>query len=84
MAVTGDYRWSTLEGTEQIREVTRVLVHERYDPQGLDNNIALFVLSDPLRFDKYTKLVTIPRQNVHMKRNFTKERDFLLSSGESH
>ena len=64
LAVTGDYHMGSLEGTEQIRNIRQVIVHENWDAQTFDNNVAILVLEDPLRFDNYTRIINIPRGNI--------------------
>ena len=61
IAVTGDYRKSTLEGTEQVRTVTQMITHGNFTPLTWDNDIALLVLAEPLQFDNYTRAIEIPR-----------------------
>ena len=69
-AVTGDHRKSTFDGTEQVRTVKRIIIHENYDPPTFDNDIALLVLEEPLRFDNNTRFIEIPRWNLSRKRKF--------------
>ena len=75
MAVTGDYRMRSYEGTEQIRKLRRVIVHEKWNAQTGDNDIAILVLEDPLRFDNYTRPIEIPRGNVSRRSKCTKNND---------
>ena len=80
--MTGDYQRSAIEGTEQERTIKRLIMHEEYDPQVHDNDIALLVLQEPLRFDNYTNFIEILGQNMSVKRKFTAEHD-LISSGKN-
>ena len=68
IAVPGDYKRSTLDGTEQERTVEEIIVHEDHNPRTYDNDIALVVLHEPLRFDNYTKPVHILRPELSRKR----------------
>ena len=68
MAVTGDFNRSTLEGAEQVRTVERIIIHENYNPRNYDNDIALVVLRDPLRFDDFTKPINLSPLGLSRKR----------------
>ena len=63
-AVTGEHQLSVHEGTEQIRRVSRLILHEHYDSETSDNDIALLVLDEPLEFNNRTQPIRIPYANV--------------------
>lgn len=59
-AVAGEYDLSASEGTEQIRTVTAVIIHEQFNRATLDNDIALLVLNDSLTFnEKYVRPIPL-------------------------
>ena len=68
-AVTGFYRRRYFDDTVQKRNVRTVIPHGMYNSRTLDNNIALIVLEEPLRFDDYTSPIEIPEGNRSRKRN---------------
>lgn len=71
--VTGDHQLSISEGTEQIRNVSRAIIHEHWDLPTKDNDIALLVLDEPLRFDNYTSPIQLAAQeNATASRKFLK------------
>lgn len=58
--IAGDHNLYEEEGTEQVVEVAKIIIHEAYDPQMLVNDIALLKLKNPLRFTKYINKIRLP------------------------
>jgi len=46
--VAGDHSLQNVDGTEQTRAVSRVIIHEEYDSWTIENDIALLKLTTPL------------------------------------
>lgn len=59
--VAGDHNRDVNEGTEQVRDVSSVLVHPEYDDWWITNDIALMVLSEPLQFDDYVQPIKLAK-----------------------
>ena len=56
--MAGEHSLTLNDHGEQIRRVTRIIKHENYNAQTLDNDIALLELNEPLNFDdKYVRSV---------------------------
>ena len=63
--IAGVHDLKAFDGTEQIRNVTRLTLHENYNTQTFDNDIALLQLNAPLNFDvKHVDAVQIRDSNV--------------------
>jgi hypothetical protein len=45
---------------EQIRRVSKILMHESYDPDLIDNDITLFKLDRPFVMNDYVSTVCLP------------------------
>jgi len=52
------------EGSEATYQVQRVYRHQRYNPNRLNNDIALLKLNRPIAFGKYVKPICLPKKNV--------------------
>lgn len=49
---------------EQKRRVTKILMHEHYDPVIMDNDITLLKLNEPLQINKFVSMVCLPETLV--------------------
>lgn len=60
-AVAGEFDIKKWDGTEQVRNVARLIIHEEYNrPSKWDNDIALVVLNEPILFDeKYVRPIPL-------------------------
>lgn len=59
-AVAGEHDLMRSEGMEQVRLVTRLIVHEDYNETTVDNDIAFLVLNESLQFnDRYVRPVAV-------------------------
>lgn len=45
---------------QQIRRVTKILMHESYDSDLIDNDITLFKLDKPFILNEYVNIVCLP------------------------
>ena len=63
-AVTGRRSLRTLEGTEQVRNISEIIRHDQYNRRTFDHDIALLVLDQPLEFDDFMRPIGIPEENV--------------------
>ena len=57
--VAGVHELNATGGTEQVCSVGRAIIHENYNTTTWDNDIALLILNEPLRFDDYTKPIRL-------------------------
>ena len=57
---TGEYDRRVLEGTEREFEVSEIIRHPDYNPNTLNNDIALIKLKAPIMMDKYRSPVCLP------------------------
>ncbi|XP_048458511.1 coagulation factor IX-like [Rhincodon typus] len=64
--IAGEHLLETEEGTEQVRNASRMILHERYNAETIDSDIALLQLSDPIELDDYAVPICLA------------ERDFVL------
>lgn len=60
----GEHNLENKEGTEQEYRVVQVFMHPEYDPETVDNDIALLKLSSPAVLDKHVQLACLPKQNA--------------------
>jgi len=51
----GEHNRNSNEGSEQTVRVSRVVKHPSYNPRTMDNDIAMFKLAQPVRFNKYVQ-----------------------------
>jgi len=56
-------RWST-EGSEVDIPVERVISHPKFDKHTYNNDIALFKLAKPIKFNKYVSPICLPTTEV--------------------
>jgi len=60
----GEHDRENFEGPEQNIRVVKVFRHEGYDPNQLNNDIAMFKLERPVKFNKYVSPACLPKANV--------------------
>ncbi|CAI9616659.1 unnamed protein product, partial [Staurois parvus] len=68
----GEYDRRTLEDTEQQIAVTRLIIHPKFDPATVNNDIALMRLAQPAVYDKYVLPICLPSYGLSEK-NLTVE-----------
>ncbi|XP_041935670.1 coagulation factor VII isoform X1 [Alosa sapidissima] len=56
----GEHHREVTEGSEQVRNVTKVLLHERYDHATKDNDLALLRLKSPITLGNFIIPVCLP------------------------
>ncbi|XP_078578599.1 plasminogen-like [Branchiostoma floridae x Branchiostoma japonicum] len=56
----GSYRRQNTDSTQRDHAVSRVIMHERYNSNLIDNDIALMKLSSSITFDDYASPVCLP------------------------
>jgi len=57
---TGEYDRDVIEGSEKVYQVEKVIVHPGYNPNVLNNDIALLKLSAPVAFNKFVSPICLP------------------------
>ncbi|XP_047142007.1 trypsin-3 isoform X1 [Hydra vulgaris] len=57
---TGEHTLSVNEGTEEDIPALKIIKHRGYNPQTLDNDIALIKLSRPCRLSSYVNTACLP------------------------
>ncbi|KAK2857213.1 hypothetical protein Q5P01_005948 [Channa striata] len=58
--VAGEHNTEMNEGTEQLIQVTEIIMHENYTTRNADNDIALLRLASPITYTKYAIPVCLP------------------------
>jgi len=58
--VAGDVDRNTNEGTEQTRQVSRMVIHAEYDDMMISNDIALMWLAEPLELNENVQPIAVP------------------------
>lgn len=59
--ILGDVKHNKKEGSEQIFEVDKIIVHEKYNnPVSINNDVTLIKLSKPARINAFVKTVCLP------------------------
>ena len=61
--VTGEHDTSVNEGREQWLSVRSAVIHESYNEDESENDIALLILQSPIRLDNFSKAIKIPQPN---------------------
>ncbi|ODM99659.1 Trypsin-1 [Orchesella cincta] len=61
----GDLKMSDITGNEQIRQVTRIFIHEEYRslPNTIKNDIALLLINEPFHISDFVSPINLPRQD---------------------
>ncbi|XP_077630670.1 ovochymase-1, partial [Crocuta crocuta] len=59
--IAGDHDRTLKEPTEQVRRAKHIVVHEDFDRQSSDSDIALIQLSSPLAFNSVVRPVCLPQ-----------------------
>lgn len=60
----GEHDRYSSEGTEVDIKVKKVVRHPKFDPHTYNNDIALFKLDEPIKFNKYVSPVCLPKSDV--------------------
>ncbi|XP_047737890.1 transmembrane protease serine 9 [Hyalella azteca] len=81
--VAGEHDLSKDEGTEQARDVTKIIMHENYDSSTTTNDISLLFVGTPLIFNSYVDGVTLPASGQSFSGNALVSGWGTLSSGGS-
>ena len=65
ICVTGEHDLRKADGTEQVIPIGKVFTHPKYNPPatGLDYDVALIKLREPIRFNKDVRPVCLPTRN---------------------
>lgn len=64
--VLGEHSQTTSEGTEVEIEVGRVVVHDRYDPDTTDFDIALLYIDAPLKLSCNVRPICLPSEDCEI------------------
>lgn len=65
----GEHDLGATEGTEQDYRVVNIHVHPEYDPETVDNDIALLKLSSPSEMNRHVQLACVPKHNDPLPRD---------------
>ncbi|KAG9509990.1 Plasma kallikrein, partial [Fragariocoptes setiger] len=63
----GEHNIDIYEGTEQEQRVTRSFIHNKYDPNIVDSDIALLKLKTPFRLNRHVWPACLPPANEELK-----------------
>ncbi|KAJ7319774.1 hypothetical protein JRQ81_019285 [Phrynocephalus forsythii] len=63
----GEHRIDLEEGSEQERRVAEIIIHEKYSPTSVDNDIALMRLASPVNFTDYVVPICLASQRFAAK-----------------
>lgn len=61
---SGDHDLDVMDGSEEAYNVTRVIIHENYDPVSLDSDLALIQLSEEPKRSVYAVPVCLPTPHL--------------------
>ena len=67
-AVGGAHNLNNPTGNEQVRKISRLIIHENWDFGTANNDIAILVLDRPFEFNNFTKPIRIPSPNARLPR----------------
>lgn len=62
--VLGEHNQLVNEGTEKELSIKEIIIHEKYDSDTNDNDIALFRLPEDVQFNRYIKPICLPKEDV--------------------
>ncbi|CAG7729852.1 unnamed protein product [Allacma fusca] len=62
--VSGEYRLSANDSTEQFRDTRQIFMHEDYHEKTYANDIALLLLANEFQLDNFTKVISLPQENM--------------------
>ncbi|XP_077481964.1 coagulation factor VII-like [Stigmatopora argus] len=62
--VAGEHNTAVEEGTEQVIHVAQILMHENYEKETADNDIALLRLASPVVYTLYAVPVCLPTKTL--------------------
>ncbi|XP_061688427.1 coagulation factor VII-like [Syngnathoides biaculeatus] len=62
--VAGEHNTQVEEGTEQVIQVSEILMHELYEKKTADNDIALLRLASPVVYTPYAVPVCLPTKTL--------------------
>ena len=62
--VAGAHDLNDYQGSEQVRKVAKIYVHEGYDTVTNDNDVALLALTKPLEINQYIRNVSWPKGKI--------------------
>ncbi|CAL8306817.1 unnamed protein product [Merluccius merluccius] len=62
--VAGEHDIEVSEGTEQVLQVSQILMHERYVSRTADSDIALLLLATPILYSRYAVPVCLPTRRL--------------------
>lgn len=61
--VSGDYNLYAMDITEKKFNVSQIILHPKYYPVSLNNDIALIKLAKPVSFNNYIQPICLPSVN---------------------
>ncbi|XP_044308206.1 trypsin-3-like isoform X2 [Varanus komodoensis] len=67
LIVAGEYSLSMFEGTEQVFQPARMVVHPDYQATSKNADIMLIKLNRPLVYSPFVSIVLLPRQGTAMR-----------------
>ncbi|KAA0196082.1 hypothetical protein HAZT_HAZT010158 [Hyalella azteca] len=67
--VAGENKMYTHEGTEQNRDIIKIILHEKYDPFTVENDISLLKVAAPLVFNDYVQPAKLPELHQEFEGN---------------
>lgn len=64
--IAGAHDVAHLNGHEQFRRISRFIRHKAFDWDTLENDIALYRVNRPFRFNQYVKPISLPpNERIH-------------------
>jgi len=61
--VAGDHNINVDEGTEQRRQVSKIIMHEKYNSRTYENDIAIMEISPPFELNGFVGTAELPEAN---------------------
>ena len=61
--ISGDYKLYAMDITEKKFDVNQIILHPKYHPESLNNDIALIMLEKPVSFNNYIQPICLPSVN---------------------
>ncbi|XP_034035369.1 coagulation factor VII [Thalassophryne amazonica] len=75
----GEHDQRQVEGTEQVRRVSKVLIHYGYNQTNYDSDLALLKLYRPIKLGTYVVPICLPALNTSFSRTLASVRLYTVS-----
>lgn len=69
--VLSEHDLTTDEGVEQVRDVSKIIIHDKYDARKYKNDISILQLSEPVEINDKAQLIALPQAGEEVSGKIT-------------